>query len=53
MGLSFSYAGSARSDLLEIISPIILDTSNTIELQAVASLAIGIIFTGTCDEDAA
>jgi len=53
MGLSFTYAGSARSDLLESISPIILDSSNTIELQAVASLSIGMIYVGTCDEDAA
>ena len=53
MGLSFTYAGSARSDLLEAISPIILDSSNTNELQAVAALAVGLIYVGTCDEDAA
>lgn len=53
MGLSIAYAGSARADLLEAISPIVLDSSNTIELQAVAALAIGLIYTGTCDEDAA
>jgi len=32
MGLSFAYAGSARADLLEAISPIILDSTNTVEL---------------------
>ena len=53
MGLSFAYAGSAREDLLEAISPIILDSSNSTELQAIASLAIGMIYVGTCDEDAA
>jgi 26S proteasome regulatory subunit N1 len=53
IGLSMAYAGSARADLLEAISPIILDSSNTVELQAIAALAIGIIYTGTCDEDAA
>ena len=53
MGLSIAYAGSARTDLLEAISPLVLDTSNTIELQAVAALAIGLIYTGTCDDDAA
>lgn len=53
MGLSLAYAGSARADLLEAISPIVLDSSNTIELQAVAALAIGLIYAGTCDEDAA
>lgn len=53
MGLSFTYAGSARADLLEAISPIILDTGNSTQLQAVAALAIGLIYVGTCDEDAA
>jgi hypothetical protein len=32
MGLSMAYAGSARTDLLDIISPIILDSDNSIEL---------------------
>ena len=53
MGLSFTYAGSARADLLESISPLILDTDNSTQLQAVAALAIGLIYVGTCDEDAA
>ena len=53
MGLSFTYAGSARPDLLEIISPVILDSTNSQELQAIASLALGLIFVGTCDNDAA
>lgn len=53
MGLSFTYAGSARVDLLEAISPIIMDTDNSTQLQAVAALAIGLIYVGTCDEDAA
>ena len=53
MGLSFTYAGSARADLLEAINPIILDPENSTQLQAVASLCIGLIYVGTCDEDAA
>jgi len=32
MGLSMAYAGSNRADLLEIISPIIVDSDNTTEL---------------------
>jgi 26S proteasome regulatory subunit N1 len=52
MGLSFTYAGSARADLLEAISPIILDSGNSTQLQATAALAIGLIYVGTCDEDA-
>mmetsp|Transcript_18748 Transcript_18748/g.28791 ORF Transcript_18748/g.28791 Transcript_18748/m.28791 type:complete len:134 (-) Transcript_18748:1123-1524(-) len=53
MGLSMAYAGSARADLLEVISPIIVDSENSIELQAIASLSIGLIFCGSCDQDAA
>lgn len=51
MGLSFTYAGSARADLREEISTIILDENNSIQLQAVATLAIGLIFVGTGDEE--
>lgn len=53
MGLSFTYAGSARADLLEAISPVILDSGNSTQLQAIAALAIGLIYVGSCDEDAA
>lgn len=53
MGLSLAYTGSNRADLLELISPIIVDSDNSIELQAIASLSIGLIFCGSCDQDAA
>lgn len=53
MGLSIAYAGTARPDLLDSISPIIVDSENSTELQAIASLAIGMIFCGSCDQDAA
>jgi len=53
MGLSLAYAGSRRNDLLEAISPIVLDSSNSLELQAIAALSIGLIYAGSCDEDAA
>ena len=44
MGLSIAYAGSARFDLLDIISPIIVDTDNLNVLQAIASLEIGLLY---------
>ena len=53
IGLSLTYAGSNREDLLEDFSPIILDSSNSIELQAIAALSIGLVFVGSCNEDAA
>lgn len=51
--MSLAYAGSNRADLLELISPIIVDSDNSIQLQAIASLSIGLIFCGSCDQDAA
>ena len=39
--------------MLDLISPIIVDSDNSIELQAIASLSIGMIFCGSCDQDAA
>ena len=53
IGLSIAYAASARAEMMETISPIILDSGNTIELQACAALALGLMYTGTCDEDCA
>ena len=53
MGLSFTYAGSTREDLLEEITPIIMDSDNSTELKAVASLTLGLIYVGTCNEDVA
>lgn len=53
MGLSFTYAATSRVELLEAISPIILESTNSTKLQAIAALSIGLIFVGTCDDDAA
>ena len=49
MGLSIANACTARADLLELISPIIDDIKNSIELQNIASLSIGMIYCGSCD----
>ena len=53
MGLSFTYAGSAREEIFEIIGPMIYDGDNSIELASVATLVIGLVFIGTCHGDAA
>ena len=53
-GLSFAYAGSQRQDVLEILTPIVIDTDNvSLEASALAALALGLVFVGTCDEDVA
>lgn len=53
MGLSFTYAATARADLLDLITPIILDEDNSTRLQAMGALSLGLIFVGTCDDDVA
>ena len=53
MGLSFTYAGSAREDILEVVGPMIYDGDNSIELSSVAALVTGIIYIGSCNGDAA
>jgi len=53
MGLSFTYAGSAREELNEAIVPIILNPDNHISVQAIASVALGLVYVGTCDGDVA
>lgn len=53
MGLSFTYAGSAREDILEVVGPMIYDGDNSIELASVAALVTGIIYIGSCNGDAA
>ena len=51
MGLSFTYAGSQREDILELVSPMILDGDNSMELIATAALVLGFIFIGSCSEE--
>jgi len=53
MGLSFTYAGSAREDLMESILPAIIDGDNSIEVASIAALVLGLIFIGTCNEEVA
>ena len=51
MGLGIAYAGTSRSDLLEILVPIVVDTGLSCELSAMAALSLGLIFVGKCTED--
>ncbi|CAG9333286.1 unnamed protein product [Blepharisma stoltei] len=52
-GLSLAYAGSGREDVLEVLSPIVIDTSVSLESSALAALGLGLVFVGTCNEDVA
>jgi len=51
MGLGIAYAGSAREDLLDLLIPIVVDTTLSVELSAMAALSLGLIFVGKCTEE--
>ena len=53
MGLGIAYAGSEREDILEILAPLILDENYNIDINALASLNLGLIFVGSCNVDVA
>ncbi|KAM4057033.1 proteasome/cyclosome repeat domain-containing protein [Hirsutella rhossiliensis] len=47
MGLGLSYAGSNKEELLELLLPIISDSSQEMQISAMAALACGFIFVGS------
>lgn len=53
VGLGHAYAGSCREDLQETLAPLIVDTSCSIELSAMAAVSLGLIFVSSCNDDVA
>ena len=51
MGLGMAYAGSNKEDLLELLLPLVADTSLEMQISAVAALSLGMIFIGTAQSD--
>jgi 26S proteasome regulatory subunit N1 len=51
MGLGLSYAGSNNEDLLELLLPYISDSSQEMQISAMAALACGLIFVGSSQPD--
>lgn len=51
LGLGISYAGTANKEIFELLAPIISDSEENIEVVSFASLALGMIFVGTSNED--
>ncbi|KAI9827154.1 MAG: proteasome regulatory particle base subunit [Thelocarpon impressellum] len=47
MGLGLSFAGSNKTELLELLLPIVGDTSLDMQLSAMAALSLGLIFVGS------
>lgn len=53
VGLGHAYAGSRREDLLENLTPTIVDTSCSVEVSAMAAVSLGMIFVSSCNEEVA
>lgn len=51
MGLGLAYAGSNKEELLELLLPIVVDTSLDMQLSAMAALSLGMIFVGSANGD--
>lgn len=47
MGLGLAYAGSEKEDLMDLLLPIIGDTSLDLQVSALAALSLGLIFVGS------
>lgn len=47
MGLGLSYAGSYKEELLDILLPIVEDSTLDMQLSAMAALSLGMIFIGS------
>ena len=50
MGLGLSCAGTNKEDLLELLLPIVEDTSLDMQLSAMAALSLGLIFVGSSND---
>ena len=53
VGLGFAYAGSRREDLMENLTPIILDTASSLECSAMAAVSLSLIYVGSGNPDIA
>lgn len=50
MGLGLACAGANKEDLLELLLPIVEDTSLDMQLSAMAALSLGLIFVGSSND---
>ncbi|KIV93938.1 hypothetical protein PV10_05110 [Exophiala mesophila] len=53
MGLGLSYAGSNREDLLDFLLPIVEDSTQEMQLSAMAAVSLGMIFVGSSNNQVA
>ncbi|EEA05445.1 proteasome/cyclosome repeat family protein [Cryptosporidium muris RN66] len=50
LGLGYSYIGTARVDILELLIPVLMDPYSSFECSAIAALSLGFVFVGTANQ---
>eukprot|EP00397_Hematodinium_sp_SG-2012_P005278 GEMP01005296.1.p1 GENE.GEMP01005296.1~~GEMP01005296.1.p1 ORF type:complete len:899 (+),score=229.92 GEMP01005296.1:349-2697(+) len=53
VGLGFAYGGQVREELLENLTPIVLDTNTTLECSVMAAVSLGLINVATANANVA
>ncbi|KAK4574850.1 proteasome regulatory particle base subunit [Recurvomyces mirabilis] len=51
MGLGLAYAGSNKEDLLDVLLPLVADSSLDMQISAMAALSLGLVFVGSAQSD--
>ncbi|GAP86360.1 putative 26S proteasome regulatory subunit rpn-1 [Rosellinia necatrix] len=51
MGLGLSYAGAQKEELVEFLLPIVTDSSQDMQISAMAALSLGLIFIGSANSE--
>ena len=51
VGLGLAYAGTRRADVLDLLLPLVSDTTLTMEVSSMAALSLGLVFAGSCNGD--
>ena len=50
MGLGLAYAGTCKEDVLDLLLPIVEDTSLDMQISAMAALALGLVYVGSAND---
>eukprot|EP00887_Chlorella_sp_A99_P000106 scaffold16.g106.t1 len=53
LGLGLAYAGREKAEVAELLLPLVLDTELSMEVGGVAALALGLVFQGSANGEAA
>jgi len=50
-GLGLAYAGSKREEVLELLMPVVADLDTPLDVAAIASLSLGLVFAASANDD--